>query len=161
MKGVSEVIAIILILMIVIALAALAYTWFSGVFASLTGTAGTAVTNTVNQMNTQFRIESTKGPASGTWVSVSIRNLGTQNINGSSSTTAFYVDGNLVTAGFISMSCTGCSGTCSGATGIACTILPAAVANYNLTTSPSTVTCGTSIIKVTNGAALDSRSISC
>jgi hypothetical protein len=69
--------------MIVIAMAALAYTWFSGIFASLTSTAGSAVTSTIGAMTTQFRIEAARNVSSGPlwYVNISIRNVGTTNIN--------------------------------------------------------------------------------
>ena len=165
MKGVSSIIAIILILMIVIALAALAYTWFSGIFASLTSTAGTAVTTTTGEMTTQFRIESVKYIPASAYTEVSIRNIGTQNINasvGTSGQIAIYIDGNLQTgfSGGGIASCSGSySGTCSGAS-YSCLILPGGVCLYRPTTT--TPTCGTSTAKVTIGAGVtDSRTISC
>ena len=93
MKGVSSVIAIILILMIVIALAALAYTWFSGIFATMTQQAGTAVTTTTGAMGTRFKIEAARNISSGPlwYVNITIRNIGTVNINLSLLTA--YVDG--------------------------------------------------------------------
>jgi flagellin-like protein len=164
MKGVSSVIAIILILMIVIALAALAYTWFSGIFASLTSTAGTAVTTTTGAMATQINMESSKCAANpcaaSSIVDVTIRNIGTQNINASTASIALFQDGVIQTSfsGSQPVTCTVCSGTCPG-TG--CTLLPGGVAEYKYVASVA-ATCGTSIIKVSIGTGLqNSEALTC
>jgi len=166
MKGVSSIIAIILILMIVIALSALAYTWFSGIFASLTSTAGTAVTTTTGEMATQFRIESAV-KVGASYTEITIRNIGTQNINASAGTgwqIAIYIDGNQQTgfSGSVPVNCINCvtgAGT-SCTSGSGCIILPQGAATYRPTTTAPT--CGTSVVKVTIGAGVtDSRTISC
>jgi len=149
MKGVSEVIAIILILMIVIALSALAYTWFSGIFASMTQSAGTAVTTTTSAMATQFRIESVRyGGTVGTGTNVTIRNTGTQNINGS--LVMVYIAGQVAPYQGIS---TGTSNI--GQYG------SAVIYNVSNSTAYSGVACG-SVLTVTIGTGLtDSRTIVC
>ena len=151
--------------MIVIALAALAYTWFSGIFASLTSTAGTAVTTTTSAMTTQINMESSKCSAnpcaSGSTVDVTIRNIGTQNINASTASIAFYQDGvaqTIFVGGSQPVTCTVCSGTCPGA---GCTLLPGGMAEYKYQASAA-ATCGVSIVKVSIGTGLqNSEAITC
>jgi flagellin-like protein len=157
MKGIESIIAIILVLMIVIALAALAYTWFSGIFASLTSTAGSAMTSTTNEMVTQFKIEFAKGGA--TYTAVTIRNIGTQNINASTSQIAFYIDGSLVVSFLPASQPISCNPPCGACPN--CIVYPNGVATYNMT-NPATPTCGTSTIKATLGTGVtNSQIISC
>lgn len=93
MRGVSSVIAIILILMIVVSLAALAYIWFMTVFTSLTGAAGETAAGAERAIGTSFKIEAAKNttPAPGATIKVSIRNIGTVDID--MSKIAVYLDG--------------------------------------------------------------------
>lgn len=91
MRGVSSVIAIILILMIVVSLAALAYVWFMTVFTSLTGAAEETATGAERAIGTSFKIEAAKNITPGDVIKVSMRNIGTFDID--MSKIAVYLDG--------------------------------------------------------------------
>ena len=94
-KGVSAVIAIVLILMITVALAAMAYVFFTSVFTQISKGASESVSNVGTAVGTQLIIENVAGSGWPGWANITIRNVGTVNIN--LTKLSFYVDNTLMT----------------------------------------------------------------
>ncbi|MCD6477251.1 MAG: hypothetical protein J7K26_03805 [Candidatus Aenigmarchaeota archaeon] len=93
MKAVSAVIAVVLILMITVALAAAAYVWFSDVFGSITKGVGKAAEGVSEKIATDFDIEVATYNSDKGQISVTIRNIGTTDID--LTKIAMYIDGEI------------------------------------------------------------------
>lgn len=95
MKGVSEIISIILIVMIVVSLAGVTWTWYNGIVGTVTEANTNATSTATSALGTQMRIEAARYDAARRYVNVTIRNIGTVDID--LSKLGNYVDGSYCT----------------------------------------------------------------
>ena len=91
MKGVSEIISIILIVMIVVSLAGVTWTWYNGIVTTVTEANTNATSTATSALGTQMRIEAARYDSVKRLVNVTMRNIGTVDIDLSKLGT--YVDG--------------------------------------------------------------------
>jgi len=110
MKGISSVVSIVMILMITIVLIGFAFVWFSKMFAATTEPAMNQSETTRGMMSKMIKIENVYRNGN-TNFSVTIRNIGTQNI--AESELGVYKNGEPVTCTFTNGISYGSVSTCS------------------------------------------------